>query len=209
MIYIDKCERIFPRKITCVLMEIHRDTSSDNSKRLPESDRKRKKWKKIMSCDMQTKCYSCSMYTRVCIFFSRLVSRWWLCCFIHFLFHILLSTLKYTRIDFAMSLFLSNLLFHCYLRQIRWEKRRRRRRHHKESNGTPKILKETSGSLFLSSRFGISCKLNCRVHSSSSSIDFSFSYFCFGSENPALFICIHRMVLCFEWEVEVETWHGM
>lgn len=68
MIYIDKCERIFPRKITCVLMEIHMDTSGDNSKRLPESDiNEEKNEKKIMSCDMQTTCYSCPMYVCVCL----------------------------------------------------------------------------------------------------------------------------------------------
>lgn len=51
----------------------------------------------------------------------------------------------------------------------------------------------------------VPCKLNCKVHSSgnssSSGIDFSSLCFCFGIENPALWMytCTHRMSLVFEF----------
>lgn len=87
-------------------------------------------------------------------------------------------------------------------------KRRRRRWQHKEGTGwiTKKNAQNEDSEriswLSLPPPFGVSCKLDCKVHStsrrssrSSGGIDFSSLCFCFASENPALYIWMCTMYM--------------
>lgn len=169
--------------------------------------KRRKKWKKnneLWHANNMLFLPDVCLCMFVCVFFLPRFSSVALL-FLYFFFPILLSTLKYTRIDFAMSLFLSNLLFHCYLRQIRWEKRRRqrrRRRRYKKLNGTPKNTHrrfwKNLVALFAVSIRGLFCKLNCKVHSSRS-IDFFFFVFLFWKQKSYASVCIWVWVLYGRW----------
>lgn len=80
---------------------------------------------KIMSCDMQIqrRSYSFCCCSAVLLCFVLLYT-----CFV-FHFHFFLQSdfspfPEYAHIYFVASFFLSNLLFHCYLRWIRWKTRK-------------------------------------------------------------------------------------